>query len=123
LSNAGAGGHSNQRPSDADFHTCMDYADNPDEDKAHPNAHDYEQLASIYSHLDSGTTIGASATAARGSDVASTHRVSRSKIVTPPTLTLRGRSPSSSGQSKARPEGRLASISYLKGQAQSRAQF
>jgi hypothetical protein len=26
----------------------------------HPNQHDYEQLESIYAHLDSGTTVGAS---------------------------------------------------------------
>jgi hypothetical protein len=75
-------GLDHQDESGADFRTCMDYADNPDEDNTHPNAHDYEQLASIYSHLDSGTTIGAATTARRGSDVASTHRVSRSKIVT-----------------------------------------
>jgi hypothetical protein len=37
----------------------MDYADNPDADNTHPNTHDYEQLASIYAHLDSTTTIGA----------------------------------------------------------------
>jgi hypothetical protein len=36
----------------------MDYADEPDEDNTHPNAHDYEQLAEIYSHLDASTTIG-----------------------------------------------------------------
>jgi hypothetical protein len=36
----------------------MDYADNPDADNTHPNTHDYEQLAAIYAHLDSSTTIG-----------------------------------------------------------------
>ncbi len=36
--------------------TCMDYTNNP-ESNQHPNAHDYEMLESIYSHLDASTTI------------------------------------------------------------------
>jgi hypothetical protein len=36
--------------------TCMDYANDPTQNQ-HPNAHDYDMLASIYSHLDSTTTI------------------------------------------------------------------
>jgi hypothetical protein len=32
--------------------TCMDYADDPTDSQA-PNAHDYQQLATIYGHLDS----------------------------------------------------------------------
>ena len=52
-----AWGLDHQDESGADFHTCMDYASNPDADNTHPNAHDYEQLAIIYSHLDSTTTI------------------------------------------------------------------
>jgi hypothetical protein len=51
-------GLDHQDESGADFNTCMDYADSPDADNTHPNPHDYEQLASIYSHLDSATTIG-----------------------------------------------------------------
>jgi hypothetical protein len=45
--------------------TCMDYTNDPDGGGAygpsneHPNAHDYEQLETIYAHLDSTTTIGA----------------------------------------------------------------
>jgi hypothetical protein len=54
-------GLDHQDESGADFHTCMDYADNPDADNTHPNRHDYEELASIYAHLDSTTTIGLSA--------------------------------------------------------------
>ena len=50
-------GLDHQDESGADFHTCMDYAANPDADNMHPNTHDYEQLAAIYSHLDSTTTI------------------------------------------------------------------
>ena len=57
-----AWGLDHQDESGADFHTCMDYASNPDADNMHPNTHDYEQLASIYSHFDSSTTIGLSAT-------------------------------------------------------------
>ncbi len=38
--------------------TCMDYSNDPVPNQ-HPNAHDYEQLASIYKHLDSTTTVGA----------------------------------------------------------------
>jgi hypothetical protein len=56
-----AWGLDHQDESGADFHTCMDYASNPDADNTHPNAHDYEELAIIYSHLDSTTTIGLSA--------------------------------------------------------------
>ena len=52
--------------------TCMDYTGNPDSNQ-HPNAHDYDQLASIYSHLDSTTTVAAasaSSPAAGAGDVA-----------------------------------------------------
>ena len=40
--------------------TCMDYTDDPDgpPSNEHPNAHDYEQLVSIYGHSDGFTTIG-----------------------------------------------------------------
>lgn len=48
-------GLDHQDESGADLNTCMDYDDalgNPS-----PNAHDYAQLETIYSHLDSSTTI------------------------------------------------------------------
>ena len=51
-------GLDHQDESGADFHTCMDHADNPDADNMHPNTHDYEQLAAIYAHRDSSSTIG-----------------------------------------------------------------
>ena len=54
-------GLDHQDESGADFHTCMDYADNPDADNTHPNRHDYDELALIYSHLDTTTTVGLSA--------------------------------------------------------------
>lgn len=39
--------------------TCMDYTNDPSTNQ-HPNQHDYDELATIYSHLDSTTTVGAS---------------------------------------------------------------
>ncbi|MDL1894652.1 hypothetical protein FBQ82_00120 [Anaerolineae bacterium CFX7] len=50
-------GLDHQDESGADLNTCMDYDDNlsnPD-----PNQHDYQQLETIYAHLDSSSTIGA----------------------------------------------------------------
>lgn len=46
--------------------TCMDYFSNTGANagstlSTHPNQHDYDQLASIYAHLDSSTTLAASA--------------------------------------------------------------
>ncbi len=40
--------------------TCMDYTSDPDgpPSNEHPNAHDYEQLETIYSHLDTITKVG-----------------------------------------------------------------
>jgi hypothetical protein len=55
-------GLDHQDESGADLNTCMDYSnalDNP-----HPNNHDYQQLESIYSHLDSTTTIASMVAAA-----------------------------------------------------------
>jgi hypothetical protein len=37
--------------------TCMDYTNNPGTNQ-HPNAHDYDELVTIYTHLDSTTTVG-----------------------------------------------------------------
>lgn len=37
--------------------TCMDYSQDPS--STAPNAHDYAQLETIYAHLDSTTTVGA----------------------------------------------------------------
>jgi len=39
--------------------TCMDYTNNPFSNQ-HPNAHDYQMLASIYAHADSTTTVDTS---------------------------------------------------------------
>ncbi|MBA3476516.1 MAG: hypothetical protein H0T10_07175 [Actinobacteria bacterium] len=48
-------GLGHQDESGADLNTCMDYADALDNPS--PNAHDYAQLESIYSHPDGSTTI------------------------------------------------------------------
>lgn len=56
--------------------TCMDYTSSPlgPPDNEHPNQHDYDELVTIYTHLDSSTTVGAtvqSIAAQSGDDVAS----------------------------------------------------
>lgn len=56
--------------------TCMDYTSNPlgPPDNEHPNQHDYDELVTIYTHLDSSTTVGAavqSIAAQSGDDAAS----------------------------------------------------
>ena len=53
--------------SNANLGTCMDYTNDPSTNQ-HPNAHDFEQLATIYQHLDTTTTISAR-TAATVADV------------------------------------------------------
>lgn len=49
--------------------TCMDYTSNPDSNQ-HPNQHDYDQLALIYAHLDSTTTVASVPAAAAAVAVA-----------------------------------------------------
>jgi hypothetical protein len=56
-------GLDHQDESGADLNTCMDYSDALD--NAHPNAHDYEQLETIYAHTDSTSTVS-STTATSG---------------------------------------------------------
>lgn len=50
--------HQSEDPK-VNMRTCMDYYEGWNQ---HPNAHDYEQLESIYAHLDSTTTVFSSAT-------------------------------------------------------------
>lgn len=40
----------------ANLGTCMDYTNDPSTNQ-HPNQHDYDELVTIYSHLDSTTTV------------------------------------------------------------------
>jgi hypothetical protein len=49
--------HQDENFTNANLGTCMDYTNNPGTNQ-HPNAHDYAQLESIYSHLDSTSTVG-----------------------------------------------------------------
>lgn len=55
--------HQDENFSNPNLGTCMDYTDDPSgllknqPDNEHPNAHDYEELETIYAHLDSFTTV------------------------------------------------------------------
>ena len=49
--------HQDENFNNANLNTCMDYTNNPTSNQ-HPNQHDYDQLVTIYSHLDSTTTVG-----------------------------------------------------------------
>jgi hypothetical protein len=50
--------HQDENFNNANLGTCMDYTNDPSTNQ-HPNQHDYDELVTIYSHLDSTTTIGA----------------------------------------------------------------
>jgi len=57
-------GLDHQSETGASLNTCMDYYHNTsasDTKSTHPNQHDYDELSTIYSHLDSTATVGASA--------------------------------------------------------------
>ncbi len=49
--------------------TCMDYTNNPTSNQ-HPNQHDYDELVTIYSHLDTTSTVGAAVPSARAASAA-----------------------------------------------------
>jgi hypothetical protein len=63
--------HQDENFDNANLGTCMDYTSDPSSNQ-HPNQHDYDQLASIYSHTDNHTTLSASAPGSAG------YRASRS---------------------------------------------
>ena len=48
--------HQDENFDNANLGTCMDYTNNPSTNQ-HPNNHDYAELVTIYSHLDSTTTL------------------------------------------------------------------
>lgn len=52
--------HQDENFNNANLNTCMDYTSDPTGNQ-HPNSHDYAQLETIYAHLDSFTTLTASA--------------------------------------------------------------
>lgn len=56
-------GHNDEDFANTPSGTCMDYSNDPSLNQ-HPNQHDYEQLATIYGHSDSSTTVAASSAAA-----------------------------------------------------------
>lgn len=62
-------GHQDEGFGPPNLGTCMDYTNDPDGGGAygpsneHPNAHDFEQLQTIYAHLDSSNTYSSSAAA------------------------------------------------------------
>jgi hypothetical protein len=53
--------HQDENFNNGNLGSCMDYTSDPDgpPTNEHPNSHDFTQLESIYSHLDSTTTVGA----------------------------------------------------------------
>jgi hypothetical protein len=75
-------GLGHQDESGADLNTCMDYADALDNPS--PNAHDYQQLATIYGHLDATSTLSGATAAGKGGKPAKVKRVDR---VTTSTIT------------------------------------
>ena len=54
--------HQDENFDNPNLGSCMDYTSDPDgpPSNEHPNQHDFDQIVSIYSHLDSTTTIGQS---------------------------------------------------------------
>lgn len=62
--------HQDEAFDNANLGTCMDYTNNPlgPPSNEHPNAHDYDQLLSIYNHLESATVASRSRGAA-GADI------------------------------------------------------
>jgi hypothetical protein len=61
-------GLDHQDESGISLNTCMDYyhnRSNSDTKSTHPNSHDYDELTTIYSHVDSSSTIGATTDSCR----------------------------------------------------------
>jgi len=50
--------HQDENFNNANLGTCMDYTNDPSTNQ-HPNSHDFAELVTIYSHLDTTTTVGA----------------------------------------------------------------
>jgi hypothetical protein len=59
--------HQDENFNNTNLGTCMDYTNDPDgggsygPSNEHPNQHDYDQLVSIYTHLDTTTTVASAA--------------------------------------------------------------
>lgn len=79
--------HQDENFNNANLGTCMDYTNDPSTNQ-HPNQHDYDQLVTIYSHLDSLNTVGASLpTGAANSGNAAPIAVERSDRISSSTIT------------------------------------
>jgi hypothetical protein len=63
--------HQDENFNNTNLGTCMDYTNNPagPPSNEHPNQHDYDQLAIIYSHLDSTTTVATSPVSSRAREL------------------------------------------------------
>jgi hypothetical protein len=63
--------HQDENFNNTNLGTCMDYTNDPSGlagtngtlSNEHPNQHDYDQLATIYTHLDTKTTVGSTSAA------------------------------------------------------------
>ncbi|OHA27423.1 MAG: hypothetical protein A3C06_04685, partial [Candidatus Taylorbacteria bacterium RIFCSPHIGHO2_02_FULL_46_13] len=66
--------HQDENFSNTNLNTCMDYTSNPVSNQ-HPNAHDFEELESMYAHGDSFTTV-LSSVASRIKNVVASERSS-----------------------------------------------
>ncbi|MGE5251394.1 MAG: hypothetical protein ACM3QS_14415 [Bacteroidota bacterium] len=67
-------GLAHQDESGISLNTCMDYYHNTsasDTKSTHPNQHDYDELVTIYSHLDSTNTVGSAPAAVAKGDFSS----------------------------------------------------
>ena len=60
--------HQDEKFDNPNLGTCMDYTSNPlgPPSNEHPNEHDYDWLGTIYTHLDSSTTVGQSTGTGKG---------------------------------------------------------
>lgn len=54
-------GHQDENFNNPPLGTCMDYTSDPTPNQ-HPNTHDYEELGSIYTHVDSTSTLSSTTT-------------------------------------------------------------
>jgi hypothetical protein len=62
--------HQDENFNNANLGTCMDYTNDPSTNQ-HPNQHDYDELVTIYSHLDSTTTVSPASVAGNAPAAAS----------------------------------------------------
>ena len=73
--------HQDEDFTNASLGTCMDYTRDL-ENNTTPNRHDYEQLADIYEHVDTYSTVAASGAAATGSFTPTKSQAGTSHFVT-----------------------------------------